>query len=616
MSDPARPQITALTFDAVLELVVQARLLTREQAAEMKLHAERRLRFVQRERKQATGEENAFISPAELLASYQVQCTDGQTLGEERVQRTVAAAYKMRFTRLDPLKIDAKLVTSLISQAYARRNSVLPLGKEKDTLILAVDDPICAEVRTTMASRPDQPVELVLAMRSEIQRQVQDIFQFRASIRGAQVDLGVNENDLGNLEQLVKLSASGQAVADDDRHVVRAVDFLLKYALEQKASDIHIEPKREVSLVRLRIDGVLHTVNQLPKVVHAAVTSRIKSLARLDIAEKRRPQDGRIKLSRDGGEPQPGVAEKPGVEVEMRISVMPTAFGEKIVMRIFDPQVLFQDIAQLGLFPRQMEMVESFIKRPHGLILVCGPTGSGKTTTLYSALRALASPKLNITTIEDPIEMVVENFNQTAVNPRVGLTFGTALRTLLRQDPDVIMVGEIRDTETAQNAIQAAMTGHLVLSTVHTNDAPSTIARMLDLDVPPYLIASTLVGVISQRLLRTICLSCRRETELTPAEAQALGIEQRPGERFRVFEGAGCANCRDTGLKGRMGVYETMAVNEKIRKLVLNKAPSSEIARQAVQDGMVTLRESAIRKMALGLTSFSEVLRATTEGDF
>ncbi len=616
MSDATRTQSTPLTFEATLDLLVAARLITREQSHEMKLHADRRRRQIERERKQQTGEDGPPVSPAELIAAFQMPATDGQTLGEERVQRAIAAAYNMRFTRIDPLKLDAKLVASLVSQAYARRNCLLPLGRDGQTLILAVDDPICAEVRATMASRPDQPVELVLALRSEIQRQITDVFQFRANIRGAQVDLGVSETDLGNLEQLVKLGASGQAVADDDRHVVRAVDFLLKYALDQKASDIHIEPKREVSHVRLRIDGVLHTVNQLPKVVHAAVTSRIKAMARLDIAEKRRPQDGRIKISRDSGEVRAGQAEKPGQEVEMRISVMPTAFGEKLVMRIFDPATVFQDMGQLGLFPKQLELVDTFIRRPHGLILVCGPTGSGKTTTLYSALRALASPTLNITTIEDPIEMVVETFNQTAVNPRVGLTFAAALRTLLRQDPDVIMVGEIRDVETAQNAIQAAMTGHLVLSTVHTNDAPSTIARMLDLEVPPYLLSSTLVGVISQRLLRTICLSCRRETELTAAEAQALGIEQRPGERFRVFAGGGCTVCRDTGLKGRMGVYEVMPVNDKIRKLVLSKAPAAEIARQAVQDGMVTLRESAVRKMALGLTSFSEVLRATTDGDF
>lgn len=613
MSEPTRNPNLPLTFEMLLDIVLQARLLTREQVTEMAVHADRRRRFVERERKQATGEENPYVSPAEVLASFQVQCVDGQLLSEERVQRAVALAYGMRFTRIDGLKVDAKLVTSLISQAYAKRNGVLPLGKEGNVVVLAVDDPVCTEVRATMASRPEQPVELVIALRSEIQRQIQDIFQFRASIRGAQVDLGTDGTDLGNLEQLVKLSSGGQAVADDDRHVVRAVDFLLKYALEQKASDIHIEPKREVSLVRLRIDGVLHTVNQLPKVVHAAVTSRIKTLARLDIAEKRRPQDGRVKLSRDSLEIKPGAAEKITGEVEMRISVMPTAFGEKIVMRIFDPTILFQDLGQLGLFPRQLEQVEGFIKRPHGLILVCGPTGSGKTTTLYSALRAIANPTLNITTIEDPIEMVVETFNQTAVNPRVGLTFATALRTLLRQDPDVIMVGEIRDTETAQNAIQAAMTGHLVLSTIHTNDAPSTINRLLDLDVAPYLIASTLVGVISQRLLRTICLSCRKETELTSAEAQILGIEQRPGERFRVFVGGGCAVCRDTGLKGRTGVYEVMAVSDKLRRLIVEQADSGRLGRQAAEDGMTSLRDAAVKKMALGLTSFDEVLRVTTQ---
>ena len=318
MSDPARTQTTPLTFEAVLDLVVQARLLTREQGQEMKLHAERKRRLLERERKQQTGDETPVISPAELIAAFQMPGTDGQVLGEERVQRTLAAAYNMRFSRIDPLKVDAKLVTSLVSQAYARRNCLLPLGRDGTTLILAVDDPICAEVRATMASRPDQPVELVIALRSEIQRQIADIFQFRANIRGAQVDLGVADTDLGNLEQLVKLSSSGAQVTEDDRHVVRAVDFLLKYALDQKASDIHIEPKREVSHVRLRIDGVLHTVNQLPKVVHAAMTSRIKAMARLDIAEKRRPQDGRIKIRLDDA------------EVDIRVSVIPMLHGEAV----------------------------------------------------------------------------------------------------------------------------------------------------------------------------------------------------------------------------------------------------------------------------------------------
>ena len=575
----------------------------------MRLQAERRRRILERNRQAEEGAEAAAISPAELVASFQLATPQGATLSEERIQQAVAAAIGMRYVRIDPLKIDARLVAASISHAYARRNVALPLGKEGGRLILAVDDPAASDVRATMQARSEMPVELVLAVRGEILRQIQEIFQFRATIRGAAADLGGDLADLGNLEQLVRLGAAGQQVEGDDRHVVHAVDFLLRYALEQKASDIHVEPKREHSLVRLRIDGVLHTVHQLPKVVHAALTSRIKTLARLDIAEKRRPQDGRIKIQ------QPAAAgEVPG-EVELRISTLPTAFGEKIVLRIFDPTILLQDLAQVGLFPGEYEQFRKLIARPHGLVLVCGPTGSGKTTTLYSALRAIASPTLNITTVEDPIEMVVEAFNQTAVHPRLGLTFATALRTLLRQDPDVIMVGEIRDPETAQNAIQAAMTGHLVLSTVHTNDAPGTIARLVDLGVPPYLAASTLLGVVAQRLLRTVCIGCRYETDLTPEQALVLGIELRPGERFPVYAGSGCGTCRDTGLKGRTGVFEVMPMNDKLRRLVIDKADSVTLSRQAVADGMLTLRDAAIKKMALGLTSFAEVLRVTTEGD-
>ena len=396
----------------------------------------------------------------------------------------MAAAAGVPFVSIDPLKVEPKLVTDTISFAYARRNRVLPLAVNDGRMTLAVDDPSSRDVIVTMANRAGMPLDVVVGVASDIQQVLDEVFRFRASVRGAVAELGDTGTDFGNLEQLVRISA-GESVDGDDRHVVHAVDFLLRYALDQRASDLHIEPKRDASHVRLRIDGVLHKVQELPKVVHKAVVSRIKTLARLDIAEKRRPQDGRIKLAHHD------------VEVELRISTLPTAFGEKAVIRFFDPQVLFQSMDQLGLFATELEQLNSFIRRPNGLILVTGPTGSGKTTTLYSALRSIASPTVNVCTIEDPIEMVVEEFNQTAVNSRLGLTFDSLLRTLLRQDPDVIMVGEVRDAETARNAIQAALTGHLVLATVHTNDAPSTIGRMIDLGAEPFMLASTLVGVVS-----------------------------------------------------------------------------------------------------------------------
>ncbi|MSP91630.1 MAG: type II/IV secretion system protein [Myxococcales bacterium] len=600
----ARGHAGPLSLDLLLEVLHGSGLLSAAQAHEVRIHAERRRRLIERNRTLEAGEEAAVVMPAELVASFALQTPQGTTLSEERIQQALAQATGLRYVRVDALKIDARLVVGSVSHAFARRNSVLPMAKEGGKLVVAVDDPFAKEVAVNLQARTELPVELVVAVRQDILRQIFEIFHFRATIRGAAADLGEGLHDIGNLEQLVRLGQAGEAVDGDDKNVVRAVDFLLGYALEQAASDIHVEPKRDKSLVRLRIDGVLHTVHELPKIVHHAITSRIKTLARLDIAEKRRPQDGRIKIQHKD------------IEVELRISTLPTAFGEKVVMRIFDPQVLLQDIASIGMFPNEYEQFRRFVARPHGLVLVCGPTGSGKTTTLYSALRAIAQPTLNITTIEDPIEMVVEAFNQTAVNPRIGLTFADALRHILRQDPDVVMVGEIRDQETAQNAIQAAMTGHLVLSTVHTNDAPSTIARLFDLGIEPFLVGSTLVGVVAQRLLRTVCMACRFETELNPDQMRVLGLDRRPGERFPVHAGAGCALCRDTGLKGRTGVFEVMAVTDKVRRLIVDRRPTDELQREAVAGGMLTLREAAIKKMALGLTTFGEVLRVTTDGEF
>lgn len=586
----------------LLDVLENNKLLTPQQCYEVHKLADRRRAVLEKQRQVDLGEDAPAPSAAEVIGSFQLVSPQGVAVSEERIQQALAQSAELRYVRIDSLKLDAKLITTAVSKAYARRNCALPLGREAGRLVVAVDSPFARDVAESLAGRDGQPVELVLGVRGDILRAIEDVFGFRATLKSAAADLGEGLIDFGNFEQLVRLGQAGKTMEGDDKHVVHAVDFLLGYALDQGASDIHLEPKREQAQVRLRIDGVLHTVHHIPRIVHNAVMSRIKTLGRLDIAEKRRPQDGRIKL------------EHGGREVELRLSTLPTAFGEKLVLRIFDPEILVQDLAGLGLFPRDLQLVQKMIQRPHGLVLVCGPTGSGKTTTLYSCLKSIASPALNITTIEDPIEMVLEEFNQTAVQPKVGLTFAGALRTLLRQDPDVIMVGEIRDPETAQNAIQAAMTGHLVLSTVHTNDAPGAVARLFDLGVQPYLLGSTLLGVISQRLLRTVCLNCRRQEELSPEQAAALGLELR-GERFGVWRGTGCAVCRDTGLKGRTGVYEVMTVGEKLRRLVVEQADSGRLSRQAQEDGMTTLRDAAVKKLALGLTSFDEVLRVTTQQD-
>jgi general secretion pathway protein E len=408
------------------------------------------------------------------------------------------------------------------------------------------------------------------------------------------------EVDLGNLEQFVKMKAVTEIEATD-KHIVNAVEFLFRYAFDQRASDIHIEPKRDLSEIRFRIDGMLHRIHRVPKQVHPALVSRVKMLSRMDIAEKRRPQDGRIKT------------EYKGREVEFRVSTMPVAFGEKVVLRIFDPDIILQDLEELGFSPREYELFRSFIARPHGILLVTGPTGSGKTTTLYSALKNVATPEVNVVTIEDPIEMVYDRFNQVGVQPSIGVTFGSTLRTILRQDPDIIMVGEIRDLETAEHAVQAALTGHLVLSTLHTNDAPSSLTRLLDLGLPSYLIASTVIGIMAQRLVRKICKHCERGYQLLPEEAASVGLSSDAQKPIMVKYGEGCSQCRGTGYLGRTGIFEVMEINDKVRPLIGETTDAEFIKRTAMSDGMVPRREAAVRKMLAGETTFDEVIRVTGE---
>jgi len=434
---------------------------------------------------------------------------------------------------------------------------------------------------------------------------ITDLYGFRGAVAAAELQASAGV-DIGNLERYVKLKRVEDIEASDS-HVVSAVEYLLHYALDQRASDIHIEPRREHSVVRMRIDGVLHNVHTLPKVVHSAVVSRIKTLARLDIAEKRRPQDGRIKTARGDR------------EVEMRVSTLAVAFGEKLVIRLFDPSALLRDLSDLGMFDSQLVVAEKFLARPYGLILVTGPTGSGKTTTLYAALRIIAAPEVNVVTIEDPIEIVVDQFNQVAVQPKIALTFAEALRHVLRQDPDVIMIGEVRDTETAEIALQAALTGHMVLATLHTNDAATAITRLLELGVDPFVLSSTLVGVVAQRLVRCICPSCRVDTFLTPDQMSLLGLDieelrsQKSEPDLMVAFGEGCPACRSTGLLGRTGIFEVLEIDDKIRKLIVGRSTARDVQTQARHDGLMTLRDAAIKKLARGLTSFEEVLRVTTE---
>ncbi|MBI3013663.1 MAG: type II/IV secretion system protein, partial [Candidatus Tectomicrobia bacterium] len=474
-------------------------------------------------------------------------------LTEEVIMRAVSEAAGIPFQRIDPLELDLEVVTSTIPRAFALKHLVVPLILEEGTLKVAINNPFDLELQESIRQVTGFRVAPVVSLKSDILKTIRQFYGFQSSVMAARKEIVAPLVDLGNLEQYVRVKSESE-IESTDQHIRSAVDHLFTYAIENRASDIHLEPKRERALVRFRIDGVLHDIHSLPKEVYPAIISRIKMLARLDIAEKRRPQDGRIKLQYAEG------------DRELRVSTLPVAFGEKAVMRVLDPRILFQELGEMGFSTRDLALYRTFLARPHGMILVTGPTGSGKTTTLYSSLRSVATPAMNVTTIEDPIEMVFEEFNQVAVQSQVGITFASSLRSILRQDPDIIMVGEIRDQETADNAVQAALTGHLVLSTLHTNDAASAVTRLVDLGLEPFLLSSTIIGVVAQRLVRKICPHCSRSEKLKGQELAFLGLEPDAVEMgvFRV--GDGCPKCRSTGYLGRTGVFEVLEVSEEISR--------------------------------------------------
>ncbi|MBN1209620.1 MAG: Flp pilus assembly complex ATPase component TadA [Myxococcaceae bacterium] len=587
----------------VLEALVAQGLLTPQQAQEILAREPAARARVLKARAQGGSKEAARydVSPVEIIAAFQIQLTEGRgLLDEDRVTEAAARAAGMTYRKIDPLKLDMALATRTVSRPFAQKHALLPLERTaQGRLVVAVANPFDRELFENLYRLAGLPIEPVLSAKADILKSISEIYGFKKTLARAADDFSASPQ-VANFEQLVSLSGT-QELDAADKPVVQAVDYLLRYAFDNRASDIHVEPKRAQSHVRLRIDGVLHTVYTLPAGVHPPIVSRVKMLSRMDISEKRKPQDGRIKTEREGR------------EVELRVSTLPTAFGEKVVIRIFDPDTLVQDIAQLGFEPDEKGAFESWIDQPHGLILVTGPTGSGKTTTLYSALKAVAGPEVNVTTIEDPIEMVWEGFNQVQVQPKVGLDFAGALRHILRQDPDVIMVGEIRDPETAENAIQSALTGHLVLSTLHTNDAIGAVARMKDLGVPPFLLSQSLVGLMAQRLLRRNCVHCAQEASLTPDELTSLlvPIPLLPGG-VRLLKGAGCVRCRGTGYFGRTGVFEIVSIGAELKELITQGASHHELVAAARRGGMRTLREAAVRKLAQGLTTFDEVMRMTS----
>jgi general secretion pathway protein E len=581
-----------LTPQLIAQVLQRQGLITAEQALEVKRES------AMQSRPQRGGLEQRSLG-YELVLSFNFSHPGNpeHKLTAVDIGEAIARDAELEFVRIDTLELDADLIESRISRPFARRTRMLPLSISNGKLRVACANPYDLENIDSFRRIVRRPIELVVSPEPEILKAITDFFGLRHSVKRAEADLS-SGIDLGNLEALVQMKTEAE-IESSDQHIVNAVEYMLQHAYDSRASDIHIEPKREASLIRFRIDGVLHDIQQIPKVVHAAVTSRIKTMARLDIAEKRRPQDGRIKTMRGDK------------EIELRLSTLPVAFGEKLVMRIFDPELLMLDLPALGFYPDELKHFSDFISRPHGIILVTGPTGSGKTTTLYSALKVIASREVNVNTIEDPIEMVYDQFNQTAVLTKAGVTFAVALRHILRQDPDIVMVGEIRDTETAQLSIQAALTGHLVFSTLHTNDAPSAITRLNDLGIERYLIASTLVGSMAQRLVRKICPHCSSDRTLSRSEIETLKINVPDGKAVKVKEGAGCHECRGTGYVGRTGIFEVLPLDEGIKELVLNGASGPELKREANHRGMRALRQSALHKLAEGVTTFEEVLRVT-----
>jgi general secretion pathway protein E len=577
-----------LTLLEVLDWLVEDRMVDSATAEQLK-----------NERRYYRGGQHPLVIIAEQ--KLREAAPPNRLLALETLTEWLAKRSGMGYLHIDPLKIDFAAVTEVMSSAYATRFRVLPVGVSAKEAVIATAEPYVREWERELAGILKLGIKRVIANPLDIERYQVEFYNLAKSIKGANKSTAGASN-LSNFEQLVELGAANKQIDANDAPIVRIVDWLWMYAFEQRASDIHIEPRRDVGIVRFRIDGVLHQVYQIPAAVLNAMTSRIKILGRMDVVEKRRPQDGRIKTRTLEGQ-----------EIELRLSTLPTAFGEKLVMRVFDPEVLVRDFRDLGFSDEDHQRWREMTEKPNGIVLVTGPTGSGKTTTLYSTLKQLATPEVNVCTIEDPIEMVEPMFNQMQVQGAIELGFAEGVRALMRQDPDIIMIGEIRDVETAEMAVQAALTGHLVLSTLHTNDAPSAVARLLELGVAPYLLNATFNGVMAQRLVRTLCTHCKQKIELNRAEDEtAWDLLVAPWKAKRpasVYRPVGCLECRMTGFVGRIGVYETLIYSNAIKQQVAAGADLVKIRELAFKENMKALRISGAMKVASGLTTIDEVLK-------
>ncbi len=595
-----------LYSDGLLDLLTRQRILSEEQRTFVSLEKGKQRQKLLKKQDGVDPLDKNYPDLIDIIVSLNLKKgrRDDDAIDEETIIQAVARDRKLPIRKLDPLDLDINIVTKTIPKNFAIGHLLVPFNVENGVLEIAAYHPDCQTQLSDIEQANQVKTRLYLTTKAEIKRILGEFFGFQSSISAAEDQFssptGITSVDIGNLERYVKISSKG--LTQSDQHIKSAVNHIFSYALEQRASDIHIEPKRQTCMIRFRIDGVLHTIYNLPKAVHSAIVSRIKFLARLDIAEKRRPQDGRIKI---------GVSNEK--DVEIRVSTVPVSFGEKVVMRILDPDVIFQSIEDLGFSKRDFSVFQTFMKAPHGITLVTGPTGSGKSTTLYSALKTIATPEMNLVTVEDPVEMVYEEFNQISVQPIIDITFSTILRNILRQDPDVIMIGEIRDYDTAAHAVQAAMTGHLVFSTLHTNDAVSSIVRLMDLGLEPFLISSTLLGAMAQRLVKKICPNCAESFEMEASTLYKMGFPVAGSEPVTLSRGTGCKECRGTGYKGRCGIFEIFPLSNTLKKMISDGKSNVEMRQVAIREGMTTLREDAWQKVRAGITTYEEALRVTAE---
>ena len=513
---------------------------------------------------------------------------------EDVILKAVAAREGLEFRRVDPFDLDLEVTTKTISESFARMNTLVPIMIRDGELELAVFNPFRAELWQDMERVSDLPYKVFLSTRQDINRLIDDYYQFRTAIQAAQIEF-MDSSEIGNLEARVKVAEKSDP--ESQRHIIKAVDYLLRSALRERASDIHIEPKRDFALIRFRIDGILHDLHRLPMTVHLAMINRLKGMSRLDISEKRRPQDGRVQLV------------LAGVPTDVRVSPIPVAFGEKMVLRLLSSDSTLKNLEELGMRPEHYETYSRFLRKTYGLILVTGPTGSGKATTLYSTLKVLANPQVNVVTLEDPIEMVVDDFNQIGVQSKIGVTFGQMLRHILRQDPDIIMIGEMRDLETAEQAVQSALTGHIVFSTLHTNDASSALTRLIDLGLDAYLINAAVIGCIAQRLVRNICPYCKVRYTPDYEEIKALGLDGYIRPDQALWRGRGCDHCRQTGYYGRTGIFEILPYDTEVKDAIRKNIDLGDLRVMVRQKGVRSLFDDGMERVVQGVTTVEEVLR-------